>query len=97
MALANPPSCHTESVCSFSMQYKQILNLDTGLSFLSTTGNDGSSNVEEAMKGNTVNNPVTLLASGGCTADLVTTSLMSLQRHKPLDMNGTQPVNYPTI
>ena len=57
------------------------------------------SNVEEAMKGNTVNNPVTLLASGGCTADLVTTALMSLLRHKPPDMNGTQlvMVDYPTI
>lgn len=51
------------------------------------------------MKGNTVNNPVTLLASGGCTADLVTTALMSLLRHKPPDMNGTQlvMVDYPTI
>ena len=34
------------------------------------------------MKGNTVNNPVTLLASGGCTADLVTTALMSLLGHQ---------------
>ena len=89
MALANPPSCRIESVCS--------LNLDRGLSFLSPAANDGSSNVAEAMKGNTVNNPVTLLASGGCTADLVTTLLMLLQGHKPLDMNGTQPVDYPTI
>ena len=61
--------------------------------FLSPAADDGSSNVEEAMKGNTVNNPVTLLASGGCTADLVTTALMSLLRHKPPDMNGTQLFN----
>ena len=74
----------------------RFLNLDTGLSFLRRSA---TLRKQWRVTRSTIHNPVTLLASGGCTADLVTTALMSLLRHKPPDMNGTQlvMVDYPTI